>query len=110
MLPLRFVGFSIVRAWQGFWRNAMMSLAATATVILMLILLSGLFIVISGLDSGLKFIESKVAVTARLVGPPDRAELSQYQLDGLIAYTRSLPGVKDVTYVSPEMAMQRLEQ
>jgi len=49
----RFVGFSVIRAWQGFWRNAMMSLAATATVILMLVLLSGLFIVIGGLNSGL---------------------------------------------------------
>ena len=62
----------MVRAWQGFWRNAMMSLAATATVILMLVLLSGLFIVISGLNSGLDFIERKVAVTARLIGRPDR--------------------------------------
>jgi cell division protein FtsX len=75
---LRFVGFSIVRAWQGFWRNAMMSLAATATVILMLVLLSALFIVITGLNSGLEFIESKVAVTAQLVdnlSEADREEL-----------------------------------
>ena len=71
---VRFVGFSVVRAWQGFWRNAMMSLAATATVILMLALLAALFIVISGLNSGLEFIESKVAVTAQLVDdlPADR--------------------------------------
>ncbi len=62
----RFIGFSVVRAWQGFWRNAMMSLAATATVILMLVLLAALFIVISGLNAGLEFIESKVAVTAQL--------------------------------------------
>ena len=58
---MRFIAFAVVRAWQGFWRNAMMSLAATATVILMLVLLSGLLIVISGLNSGLAFIESKVA-------------------------------------------------
>jgi len=32
-----FVLFSIRRAWQGFWRNAVMSLAATATMVLMLI-------------------------------------------------------------------------
>jgi cell division transport system permease protein len=106
----RFIGFAVVRAWQGFWRNAMMSLAATATVILMLILLSGLFIVISGLNSGLAFIESKVAVTARLVSPPDHPPLTQQQVAGLIAYTSGLPGVKDITYVSPQMAMQRLEQ
>ena len=67
MAFVRFMGFSVVRAWQGFWRNAMMSLAATATVVLMLVLLAALVIVISGLNSGLEFIESKVAVTARLV-------------------------------------------
>jgi cell division transport system permease protein len=102
---IRFIGFAVVRAWQGFWRNAMMSLAATATVILMLILLSGLFIVISGLNSGLEFIERKVAVTAVLVD-----DLSQPQLDGVIAFARSQPGVRDVLYVSPEMAMDRLRE
>ncbi|HEX6474899.1 MAG TPA: permease-like cell division protein FtsX [Candidatus Limnocylindria bacterium] len=105
MAFFRFIGFAVVRAWQGFWRNAMMSLAATATVILMLVLLSGLFIVISGLNSGLAFIESKVAVTARLIDG-----LSDTQLDSLITYAEQQPGVKDVTYVSPEMAMQRLQE
>ena len=69
---LRFIGFTIVRAWQGFWRNAMMSLAATATVVLMLVLLAALFIIISGLNAGLAYIESKVAVTAQ----PRRRDLS----------------------------------
>ena len=102
---IRFIGFSLVRAWQGFWRNAMMSLAATATVILMLVLLSGLFIVIGGLNSGLAFIESKVAVTARLIdGLPDA------QRDSLIHEVEQLPGVKSVLYVSPAMAMQRLRE
>ena len=102
---VRFIGFSIVRAWQGFWRNAMMSLAATATVILMLVLLSALFIVITGLDSGLQFIESKVAVTARLddrLSAADRAEL--------IAEVETYPGVASVRYVSPAEAMRRLQE
>jgi cell division transport system permease protein len=107
---LRFVGFSAVRAWQGFWRNAMMSLATTATVVLMLVLLSGLFIVVTGLNSGLEFIQSKVGVTAQLVGPPDHAALTTDQLNSLLDYTKSIPGVKEVTYVSPEMAMQRLKE
>jgi cell division transport system permease protein len=102
---VRFVAFAVVRAWQGFWRNAMMSLAATATVILMLVLLSGLFIVIGGLNSGLAFIESKVAVTARLIdGLPQSAR------DVLIADVEQVPGVKSVHYVSPEEAMNRLRQ
>jgi cell division transport system permease protein len=102
---VRFIGFAVVRAWQGFWRNAMMSLAATATVILMLVLLSGLFIVIGGLNSGLAFIESKVEVTAVLVD-----DLSQTQLDSVIDFARSQRGVKDVLYVSPETAMERLRE
>jgi cell division transport system permease protein len=102
---VRFIGFAVVRAWQGFWRNAMMSLAATATVILMLVLLSGLFIVIAGLNSGLEFIESKVGVTAKLAdGLPDS------QLNLLIADVEELPGVASVEYVSPEMAMERLRE
>jgi cell division transport system permease protein len=106
----RFVAFAVVRAWQGFWRNAMMSLAATATVILMLVLLSGLFIVIGGLNSGLAFIESKVGVTARLIGPPEQVALSQVRIDSLIREIEAMPNVKSVTYVSPEMAMDRLKE
>ena len=100
---LRFIGFSIVRAWQGFWRNAMMSLAATATVILMLVLLSGLFIVITGLNSGLAFIENKVAVTARLVD-----DLPVPAREELIEEAEAYPGVESVEYVSPAAAMDRL--
>jgi cell division transport system permease protein len=105
MAFLRFVGFSVVRAWQGFWRNAMMSLAATATVILMLVLLAALFIVISGLNFGLEFIESKVAVTASLSD-----DLLTVERDRLIDEVEALPGVESVRYVSPEEAMRRLEE
>jgi cell division transport system permease protein len=102
---IRFVAFAVVRAWQGFWRNAMMSLAATATVVLMLVLLSGLFIVIGGLNSGLSFIESKVGVTARLIDNLPEAEIQR-----LVADVQKIPGVKSVEYVSPEEAMNRLKQ
>jgi len=105
MRLFRFMAFTVVRAWQGFWRNAMMSLAATATVVLMLVLLSGLFIVLGGLNSGLEFIESKVGVTARL-----EDQLPRQELDLLLADIRALPGVREVTYVSPEDALERLKE
>ncbi len=101
---LRFIGFAVVRAWQGFWRNAMMSLAATATVILMLVLLAGLFIVISGLNAGLAFIESKVAVTAQLAD-----DVTPAQRNALVADVEAMPGVSTVDYVSPAAAMIRLQ-
>jgi cell division transport system permease protein len=105
MRAFRFIAFAVVRAWQGFWRNAMMSLAATATVVLMLVLLSGLLIVLGGLQSGLQYIEQKVGVTARLVD-----NLPQPQIDALLADIEKLPGVKKVDYVSPEVALQRLKE
>lgn len=101
----RFIAFAMIRAWQGFWRNAMMSLAATATVVLMLVLLSGLFIVLGGLNSGLQYIESKVGVTARLVD-----NLPQAEVDALKADILALPGVAGVDYVSPETALARLKE
>ena len=105
-MPLvRFIAFSLVRAWQGFWRNAMMSLAATSTVVLMLVLLSGLLIVLAGLDSGLQYIESKVGVTARL-----QDNLPQAQLDNLLADITALPGVSKAEYVPPEEALERLKE
>jgi cell division transport system permease protein len=100
----RFVGFSVVRAWQGFWRNAMMSLAATATVILMLVLLAALFIVIAGLNSGLEFVESKVGVTAEL-----QDGLGAGAVERLVSDVESLAGVASVEYVSPDEAWERLE-
>jgi len=102
---VRFIGFSIIRAWQGFWRNAMMSLAATATVILMLVLLSALLIVITGLNSGLEFIESKVAVTAQL-----EDGLTDAAVATLTREVEAVPGVASVDYVSPAAAMRRLEE
>src|SRR6185503_11547323 len=105
MRLLRFIAFSVVRAWQGFWRNAMMSLAATSTVVLMLVLLSGLLIVLAGLDSGLHYIESKVGVTARL-----RDGLAPSQVDTLVADITALPGVRRADYIPPEMALERLKE
>ena len=66
---ISFVLFSLRRAWQGFWRNAVMSLAATATMVLMLLLLAGFWIIQTGLLAGLQFTEQKVEVVAL---PPDR--------------------------------------
>lgn len=105
-MPLvRFIAFSVVRAWQGFWRNAMMSLAATSTVVLMLVLLSGLLIVLAGLDSGLQYIESKVGVTARLID-----NLPQEEVDALVLDISALPGVAKVDYIPPELALERLKE
>lgn len=97
---ISFLGFSIKRAVQGLWRNAVMSLAATITLVLMLLLLSGLVIMLSGLQAGIQFIEQKVEVIGYLnegVAPERVADL-QRQLE-------SLPDVASVVYLSKEEAL-----
>jgi uncharacterized BrkB/YihY/UPF0761 family membrane protein len=43
---IHFLSFSIKQAAEGLWRNRVMSLAATVTMVLMLVLLSSLVIVL----------------------------------------------------------------
>ena len=95
-----FLAFSLKRAAQGFWRNLVMSLAATVTMTLMLLLLAGLVIGLSGLDASLQFVEQKVEVQAFIAdGTP------QARVDALAAQVRSLPEVASVTYVDKDQAL-----
>lgn len=99
---IRFVLFSIGRAWQGFWRNALMSLAATGTMVLMLLLLSGFWIVQTGLLAGLEFVEQKVQVVADLSD-----DTTIERATALVTRTAQLPEVASVVYVSREEALKR---
>jgi cell division transport system permease protein len=102
---LGFIVFSLRRAWQGFWRNAVMSLAATATMVLMLLLLAGFWIINTGLLAGLEYTESKVNVVADLY---DNA--TPRQIDDLVAKIDAIPGVTEVVYVSRDDALRRFRE
>ena len=95
-----FVLFSFKRAWQGFWRNAVMSLAATATMVLMLLLLAGFWIIQTGLLAGLQFTEKKVEVVAYL-----QPNTTDTQVSDLETKLRGMPQVASVTYVSRDQAL-----
>ena len=99
---LAFLGFSIQRAWQGFWRNAAMSLAATATMTLMLMLLAGFWVVQAGLLAGLDFAEQKVQVVADLVDDTPQTAITDVERQ-----LTAMPEVRSVDYVSKEEALQR---
>jgi cell division transport system permease protein len=97
---ISFVVFSFRRAWQGFWRNALMSLAATATMVLMLLLLAGFWILQTGLQASLDYTESKVEVVADLTDNVKRSEVNP-----IIARLQSMPEVRGVEYVSEAAAL-----
>jgi cell division transport system permease protein len=99
------VGFSLRQGLEGLWRNRVMSLAATVTMVMMLVLLSSLVIVLSGMQAGLSFIESKVEIRAELAeGVP------QDRVDTLTAQLQALPEVASVSYVSKEEALAEFDR
>jgi len=102
---VRFLAFSLRRAWQGFWRNALMSLAATATMVLMLLLLAGFWILQAGLMAGLQFVEQKVQIVADL-----RDDAPSAEVDALRRRLLAEPTVSSVDYVSKEEALARFRE
>jgi cell division transport system permease protein len=102
---ISFVLFSISRAWQGFWRNAVMSLAATATMVLMLLLLAGFWIIQTGLLAGLQFTEQKVEVVAYL-----QTNSTDNQVQALENQLSGMPEVAAVAYVSRDEALARFRE
>ena len=97
---ITFVIFSVRRAWQGFWRNALMSLAATATMVLMLLLLAGFWILQTGLQASLDYTESKVEVVADL-----KDNVKPSEVDPIIARLDAMPQVKSVEFISEDEAL-----
>ena len=102
MIP--FVAFSLTRAWQGFWRNALMSLAATLTMVLMLLLLAGFFVLQNVLLASLSFVEQKVEVVAYIEN-----NATADQVDTLVATIGALPEVASVEFVSRDEALARFK-
>ena len=98
---IAFVAFSLRRAWQGLLHNGLMSVAATATMVLMLALLSGLIILLTGLDATLKYVEQEVQVVAYL-----KDSASPQDIGLLETAVGQMPQVTDVSYVSKDQALK----
>jgi cell division transport system permease protein len=97
-----FVVFSLRRAWQGFWRNGLMSLAATATMVLMLVLLAGFWVMRTGLLASLEFVEQKVEVVAYL-----QTNATDSQVTALKTKLESRSDVATVERVTRDQALER---
>ena len=96
---IAFVAFSLRRAWQSFWRNGFMSLAATATMVLMLVLLSGLIILLTGLDATLNYVQQEVQVVAYLKDSATAQDVSRLETS-----LKAMPQVTQVSFVSKDQA------
>src|SRR6266851_7194518 len=97
------ITYVLVAAWQGFWRNPVMSLASTLTVSLMLLLFAFFLATDRGLQAAVSVLESKVELALFL---EDDARVSDV-LD-LRARIEADPAVSRVDYITKEQAMARL--
>src|SRR5512141_1836859 len=79
-----------------------MSLAATATMVLMLLLLAGFWIIQTGLLAGLQFTEQKVEVVGYL-----QTTATANQIATLQAEIATMPEVANVAYVDRDTALER---
>jgi cell division transport system permease protein len=102
---ITFVLFSMRRAWQGFWRNSLMSLAATLTMVLMLVLLAGFFILQNMLLASLNFVEEKVQVVAYV-----QTTTTESQINTLVGRLELMPEVEAVEYVPRDEALRRFRE
>ncbi len=99
---ITFVLFSLGRAWQGFWRNALMSLAATLTMVLMLLLLAGFFLLQNVLLASLSYVEQKVEVVAYVENTA-----TQGQVDDLVTRILAMPETVSVEFITRDEALAR---
>jgi len=101
---IAFVAFSLKRAWQGFWRNSLMSLAATASMVLMLTLLSGMVILFLGLNATLDYVKGEVQVVAYLNDSATTQDVAH-----LTSQLQAMPQVSTVKYVSKDQALKNFQ-
>ena len=100
---MRRIGYVLVAAWQGFWRNPVMSIAATLTVSLMLLLFAFFIVTDRGLQAAVAALESKVELVLYL---DDGAKPSD--ILALKARIEKDPAVSRVDYVTKQQALDRL--
>lgn len=96
--------YVLTAAWQGFWRNPVMSVASMLTVALMLLLFAFFLVADRGLQSAVALLESKVELVVYL---SDAAKVSEI-LD-VKSRIEGDPAVSQVTYVSKDEALRRLK-
>jgi cell division transport system permease protein len=79
-----------------------MSIAATATMVLMLLLLAGFWILQTGLQASLDYTESKVEVVADL-----KDNVKDDEVEPIIERLEAMPEVTGITFVSEDEALER---
>jgi cell division transport system permease protein len=102
---IRFITFSVTRGLRGLRRNSLMTLAATATMFLMLLLLAGFFLLQAGLTAAVSYVEQKVEIVADLRDQAGAENALVVHAAAIAAEVSAQPAVQAVTFVSKDAAL-----
>jgi len=92
-------------AWEGFWRNPVMSVASTLTVSLMLLLFAFFIVTDRGLQAAVAVLESKVELVLYLEDTAKPSDILAFK-----ARVEKDPAVTRVDYVTKDQALARLRE
>ncbi len=92
-------------AWEGFWRNPVMSIASTLTVSLMLLLFAFFIVTDRGLQAAVAVLESKVELVLYLEDTAKPSDILAFK-----TRVEKDPAVTRVDYVTKDQALARLRE
>jgi len=98
-------GYIAGAAWEGFWRNPVMSIASTLTVSLMLLLFAFFIVTDRGLQAAVAVLESKVELVLYLDDTAKPSDVLAFK-----ARVEKDPAVTRVDYVTKDQALARLRE
>lgn len=96
----RLLRLSLRAAANGLVRNRLATIAATATMTFMLLVLASVLVIRAGLDAALSYADSKVEVVAYL-----KLNATDTTVQRLTAEIESIDGVREVRFVSSDDAL-----
>ncbi|MBE3519471.1 MAG: ABC transporter permease [Firmicutes bacterium] len=96
---------AFAEAWKGLRRNGLSSFLSLLTTFIALSLVGATFLVEANLKYMFKTVEQGMDVQAFL-----KKGISPAEVDGILAAVKKIPGVRDVTYVSPEDGLKELRE
>ncbi len=97
--------YAFAEAWRGLRRNGLSSFLSLLTTFIALSLLGATFLVEANLRYMFKTVEQGVDVQAFL-----KKGVSAMEIDQILAAAKEIPGVREVTYVSPEDGLKELRE
>ena len=102
---MRRISYIAGAAWEGFWRNPVMSIASTLTVSLMLLLFAFFIVTDRGLQAAVTVLESKVELVLYLEDTAKPSDILAFK-----ARVEKDPAVTRVDYVTKDQALARLRE